>query len=449
MAAIRNVGGGPPPRVGASNAAEPATPSKAETPSASEAPAGSKTSASGFTPSGAKAARSTLALPLSTAPMDPARAMAGARGVAVANQLARLWRRLPGEKRIPKRVRDTLLAELPSAPWEAEKHLSEDDVADYLSKRNKHAQTKELHAGMSGAQVFDVKGDAEQSGIFKLFGDPEEMFQDIAGLEVIASVGNNVLNAVGVKQVGKNRDGSKGFVLMEKAGGKVLFDRMDQVAASTMPERVKLQTTLCAELAAAGKAMGGFHQAAQSTVAVPTEYKRQAALRTYGLFDSARAKASTGSLADAALQTKIEARLRGLTREFMQTRLQATISIGDIHPGNMAVQGDKCTVFDVNTLVASLGSRGEGLAPSADDRTWFAEAIPWDGGKIGLDAVEVAAAKKSFLDAYKSACSFATGADDAIATTFYRVRSAMTDLRFAPNSQKDLNLVLSLLDVTP
>ena len=447
--AIRNVGGGPPPRVTASNAAEPATPAKAETTSASEAPAGSKTSASGFTPSGAKATKSTLALPLSTAPMDPARAMAGARGVAVANQLARLWRRLPGEKRIPKRVRDTLLGELPSAPWDADQHLSEDDVADYLSKQNKQAHTQELHAGMSGAQVFDVTGDAEQSGIFKLFGDPEEMLLDIAGLEVIASVGNTVLNAVGVKQVGKNRDGSKGFVLMEKAGGEVLFDRMDQVAAATMAERVKLQATLCAELASAGKAMGGFHQAAQSSVAVPTEYKRLAALRTYGLFDAARSQAATGSLADAALQSKIEARLRGLTREFMQTRLQATIAIGDIHPGNMAVQGGKCTVFDVSTLVASLGSRGEGLAPSADDRTWFAETIPWYGGKIGLEAAEVAAAKKSFLEAYQGACTFATGADDAIATTFYQVRSAMTDLRFAPNSQKDLNLVLRLLDLTP
>ena len=442
--AIRNIGGGPPPRVGQSTASEvPAT--KPEAASASDVPAANKAATSEFNAATKVAAKSTLGLPVATTVMDPARLLAGARGAQIASRLATLWRRRPGERRIPKGVTQSLLAELPTAPWEADRQTTEEDVADYLSKKNKHAEAKQLHAGLSGAQVFDVKGDAEQSGIFKIFGAPEEMLQDIAGLEVIASLGRNVLSSVGVKQAGKNRDGSKSYLLMEKAKGTVLFDRLDAVAAATGSTRAALLKTVCQELSAAGRALGGFHQAAQSTEAVPLEFKHAAANRTFGLFDAARAGAGTGGLADPRLQQQIETQLRSLTREFMGARLQATVALGDIHPGNIAVDGGKCTVFDVNTLVSSLGARGEGLAPSADDRTWFAESLPWYGAKIGLTPAEAALARKHFLDSYRSVCSFATGADDAVAENFYRVRSAMTDLRFAPNSQQNLRAVVCLL----
>jgi Ser/Thr protein kinase RdoA (MazF antagonist) len=149
------------------------------------------------------------------------------------------------------------------------------------------------------------------------------------------------------------------------------------------------------------------------------------------------------------LRKHIEERLRTLAKAFMLAPLQATVCIGDVHPGNVAVHEGKCTVFDVSTLVASLGPDGKGIAPSADDRVWFAETIPWYARKVKLSDAEGRAAFDAFLGAYRANSPLAADAADAAAVALFRARSAMMDLRFNPDSDEELERALATLGGTP
>ncbi len=81
-----------------------------------------------------------------------------------------------------------MLATLPEGPW-PEGELSPDDVLAYCNTlpRRRSKKARSLNAGMSGAQVLALEDESGQGSIFKMFSSAEEMLQDVASLEVIAS----------------------------------------------------------------------------------------------------------------------------------------------------------------------------------------------------------------------------------------------------------------------
>ncbi len=252
-----------------------------------------------------------------------------------------------------------------------------------------------------------------------------------------------------IEHAGHAYDGKNGFAVMQMAKGVVLFDRMAEVAAASGPAREQALKVLCADLGHAGRALARFHEAHRSGTPVPDAYKHLAITRVMGLFEAAREAATSGPLLDDAVCSNMQERLQALAKEFFLAPLEGTVCIGDVHPGNIAVENGECTIFDVSTLVASLGSRGVGIAAAADDRLWFAETIPWHGRKLGLVDSEGLAAREAFLNAYRNNSPLGAAVADTAAARFFALRSAMMDLRSNPHSQPDFERALSALGMAP
>ena len=392
-------------------------------------------------------AKAAGGLPIASVVPSPTRAH-GAVGAFVAYQLAQHWKREPGEKRIPKKAKQATLATLPEE-FPGEENLSEEQVLEWANEKGggrKKKKAKQLMAGMSGAQVFSVEDERGDESIFKMFCTEEEMLQDIAGLEVIANVKGHSLNSVAVSHAGKAHGGKNGFVVMDRAKGTVLYDRIDQVAAATGHERKKLLELACEELTCAGVALASFHEAGRSGEEVPESYKRLAVSRVRALWSTACRGATSGALLEPATRARVEKSLNEAAKQFMLTALKGTVCVGDVHPGNVAVHHGQCTVFDVSTLVASLGAKGQGIAPAADDRVWFAETIPWYARKRKLSDAEGEALYQAFNKGYRGKSLLAAEPGDRVASRLFKTRSALMDLRFAPDSADELARVLAALE---
>jgi aminoglycoside phosphotransferase (APT) family kinase protein len=352
--------------------------------------------------------------------------------------LALRWDRAPGQHLIPPAVLEAVLASLPRAPFRGK--ITAAEVESFLAEHGHSGlEVQERSAGASGAQIFNVK----PLGVLKLFTSAAEMVRDVAALEELAR--RPGLNPVGTLLAGTTADG-RGFSLMEQAAGSVLFDRMDALGVATGGARARELQALLNELQSVGRALGQLHATGARAEKVPEWHQRAAVDRVLGLWEMARA---SGEISPRDCD-EIDVALNRLSFQFEHLSLTATLAIGDIHPGNVAVEsrGGEVNVFDVETLFKSLGSDRRGNAPAADDFIWFSETLPWYGKSHGLDSDERDLAQLTFESAYRaSAPTLSREPGAEAAEQFFRVRSAMQDLRWGPGDPSNLKAVKHKLGI--
>jgi hypothetical protein len=348
-------------------------------------------------------------------------------------RLTQAWERQPAETRIPAETLRTLVREIPRSNWP--EVISADDVRRYLAAQLglsvEGLQVTPIVVGETAPYVFDVTSHGDPVGVFKVTDDVEQMLTEAGALDQLSRQRRRKLDVPNVIHHGLMED-DRAFLLVERAPGRVLLDDLRAAGAMAGEPRAIALGELHTGLERAAHALASMESSDVPEPSALTVYRDNAICFARGWWQEGAAKLPP------ARRQALQAQLEDFFARYRSAELGAAFALGDAHPGNLALDGDRWSTFDAAMLYGALGGQGEPLAPTASDAGWFAESFPVYAERYGLTDVEATHATDTFLDAFARA-SGRTRAEleDDLGFRFGRARHALTNLPNCDESTGD------------